>query len=264
MNSSSVLILAHLQRNRIAHTYLFSGPEGEQKTRLVLEFAKALNCEQQKGESLLFREACECSSCGKIERRTHPDVRWFGEDPESRSLKIDQIRIILHEVSLKPFEGRWKVFILQGAERLTLEAANALLKTLEEPPEHSVFFLLVENKRHLLETIQSRAFEIRTPPAPERDLGENKWIRLLHEKGWDPFFEALKDAPRPKLGETFEALMQDLRNEGVSEGKRDPGRLESYLKAIDAVYETQEALQANVNQKLALTHLEIQLRKAVP
>lgn len=256
MNSSSALLAAHLQRNRIAHTYLLSGPEGEGKIKLALGFAKALNCEREKAF-----QACDCPSCGKIERRTHPDVRWLGEDLEVRSLKIEEIRILLHETSLAPFEGRWKVFILQGAERLTLEAANALLKTLEEPPGHSVFLLLVENKAHLLETIQSRAFEIRTSPAPEQDPEENEAIQLLREKGWDPFLEALRSASRPELREALEALMLYLRDRGVSEGKKDLKRLESHLKAIDAIYETQEALQANVNQKLAMTHLEIRLKK---
>ena len=253
--TSHALLSTHLRKNRIAHTYLLSGPEGEGKTELALGFAKALNCEREK----VF-EACDCPSCGKIERRTHPDVHWFGEDLESRSIKIEEIRMLLHEASLKPFEGRWKVFILQGAERLTLEAANALLKTLEEPPEHSVFFLLVANKEHLLETVQSRAFEIRTPPVPEKDPRENESVELLHEKGWDAFFESLKNASRPKLEEALEALMHDLRDRGILEAGKELERLKPYLEAIDAVYKTQEAIRANVNQKLAVTHLEIQLR----
>lgn len=263
MDSSSTLLSTHLRSHRIAHTYLLSGPEGETKTALALGFAKALNCEKEKGDSPLFIE-CDCPSCGKIERRSHPDVQWLGEDREARSLKIEEIRALLHAASLKPFEGRWKVFILQGAERLTLEAANALLKTLEEPPEHSVFLLLVENKAHLLETIQSRAVEIRTPPGPEKDPGENQAIRLLSEKGWAPFFETLRAASRPKLQEALEALLRYLRDQAALKAKKEPGRLKPFLKAIDSVYETQEAVDANVNQKLALTHLEIQLRKTLP
>lgn len=252
---SSSLLLSHLRRNRIAHTYLLSGPDVERKNELALGFAKALNCEREK----VF-EICDCPSCGKIERGTHPDVRRFGEERESRSLKIDQIRTLLHEASLKPFEGRWKVFILEGAERLTLEAANALLKTLEEPPEHSVFLLEAENKVHLLETIQSRAFEIRTPPAPLKDPEENELIRLLREKGREEFFEALRNLPRPKLQAALEALMLDLRDRCAQAGGGGlSGRF--YLQSLDAVYETLEALEANGNQKLALTRLEIRLNK---
>jgi DNA polymerase-3 subunit delta' len=219
----------------------------------VLEFAKALNCEKESGG------ACGCVSCGKIERRTHPDVRWFTEDEKNRSIKMEAIRTLLNEASLKPFEGRWKVFILEGAERLTLEAANALLKTLEEPPEHSVFILLVENKAHLLETIQSRAFEIRGAPVPEEDPRENQKIHLLEEKGWNAYFEGLRGDSRQELQEDLETLLLYLRDGSVLEWERRRNRSKQYLDALDSVYETQEALDANANQKLALTHLEIQL-----
>lgn len=260
--TNHALISAHLQRNRIAHTYLFSGPSGEAKVELALEFAKALNCEEiQKGDRPLFPERgfedCGCSSCGKIKRGTHPDVRRLGQDGEARSLKIEEIRTLLHTASLKPFEGRWKVFIFEGAERLTLEAANALLKTLEEPPEHSVFFLLVENKALLLETIQSRAVEIRLPPPPEKDPRKSPAIAVLEKGDWEEFFGVLQGMRRKELTEALQGLLAHLRDQ-YSSAKGD-----CPLKALDAVYETLEALQANVNQKLALTHLQIQLLRSL-
>ena len=251
---SSAILTAHLRNNRIAHTYLFSGPEGPNKEALVLGFAKALNCREGKAF-----EACLCESCRKIEKASHPDVKRLGEDEKARSIKMEEVRALLHEASLKPFEGRWKVFILKGAERLTLEAANALLKTLEEPPGHSVFLLLVENKAHLLETIQSRAFEIRTPPPPEKNPLEVSAIQLLEKEGWPSFFKALQGLTRPDLPEVLEAFMLYLRNRYVLEGNEPLEDSERTLKAIDSVYEVQEALHANVNQKLALTRLEIQL-----
>ena len=254
MPASNPILHAHVKSGRIAHTYLLSGPEGEEKSELALGFARALNCEKGK----IF-EDCECLSCRKIKNRNHPDVHRSGEDEKARSIKIEAVRAILHEASLKPFEGRWKVFILEGAERLTPEASNALLKTLEEPPAHSVFLLLVENKAHLLETIQSRAFEVRLLGGAEKDPKENEMIQLLEKRGWDAFFESCQTIPRPELQETLESLMLHLRNECAALWEKDPESSEKYLKAIDSVYETRESLQANVGQKLALTHLEIQL-----
>ena len=267
------LLLAHLRLNRIAHTYLFTGPEGEKKNKLVLGFAQALNCERggfleecPTGAITILEKKhdggdCGCVSCKKIEKGIHPDLRWLGKDEKVRSLKIEEVRSVLHEASLKPFEGKWKVFVFQGAERLTLEAANALLKTLEEPPGHSVFLLLVEAKAHLLETIQSRGFEIRVPPEPEPDPREAGEIRLLEEKGWEGFFEGIRASSRTELAGVLENLLRYFKTRSAEEWPKSPTRSENFLKAFDSVYEVQEAVDANVNQKLALTHLEIQLRR---
>lgn len=244
--SAHPLLEAHLREGRLAHTYLFTGPAAS-KNDLVRAFARALNCE--KGN---FFAVCDCASCGKIERRTHPDVRWYGEDEEAKSLKIEIVRAILHEASLKPYEGRWKVFVLEGAERLTLEAANALLKTLEEPPGQSIFLLLVENKAHLLETIQSRAFEVRALPVPEKDPLEDPKIQSIETKGWPAYFDALKGLSRPELVGSLETLLLYLRDRAADRPQ--------FLEAFERTYEVLKALDANANQKLALTYLEIRLR----
>ena len=257
------LLLAHLETGRLAHTYLFTGPPVSSKNDLVLAFARALNCEKKvPGTGLVpgtfLGDACGCASCGKIERGTHPDVRWFAEE-EARSLKIELVREILHEASLRPYEGRWKVFVLERAERLTPEAANALLKTLEEPPAHSVFLLLVENKAHLLETVQSRAFEVRALPVPEKDPLEDPKIQLIEAGGWTAYFDALKNTSRPELTEGLETLLLYLRDRAARDRKDAPERSRRFLEFLDRAYEVLKALDANVNQKLALTYLEMKL-----
>ena len=256
--SSNDLLLAHLRENRLAHTYLFSGPAGDAKSRLILEFARALNCERNH-----FFETCDCPSCRKIENRAHPDVQWFEADAKTGALKIEEVRERLHQASLKPYEGKWKVFILENAENLTLDASNALLKTLEEPPEHTVFILLVENKAHLLETVQSRAFHVRTSPAGEKDPREDAVIQLLESKGWEAYFEELRGLSRPELGEGLETLLHYLLDRSVSEWENSRENSQAYLTALEAGYEAREALEANANQKLLLTHLEIQIGKAL-
>ena len=256
IRSSNSLLLAHLEGNRIAHTYLFTGAAGAEKSALALEFAKALNCEKRN-----FLQECACASCRKIEHRNHPDVQWFEGDKKTGSIRIEEVRSKLYQASLTPYEGKWKVFIIEQAENLTLESSNALLKTLEEPPGHCVFLLLVENKAHLLETIQSRAFEIRTAPVPEKDPRQDEKIRLLEAKGWDAFFEGLRGDSRQELVEDLGTLLFYLRDSSVVAWKKSPGQSKKYLEAAHSVYETQEALDANANQKLALTHLEIRLGK---
>lgn len=258
MAFSNPLLAAHLKTGRIAHTYLFTGPEGRIKMDLVEGFVRSLNCDEGK----VF-EFCECLSCRKTEKKIHPDVRWLGDDEKARSIKIEEIRQLIHGASLKPFEGKWKVFILKGADRLTLEAANALLKTLEEPPEHSVFILLVESKAHLLETIQSRGFEVRTPPLPEPNPLDSAEVQAFHERGGAAFVETVRDHSRSELIESLELLMLYLRDQSAAEMASDSGRSQKYLKALDRVYEVQQAVDGNVNQKLALTHLEIQLGKVL-
>lgn len=250
----SPLLLAHLKEGRAAHTYLFTGPSGPAKNERVLTFARALNCGKNR-----FFESCVCLSCQKIGRMTHPDVRWFGENELAKSIKIEVIREILHEASLRPYEGPWKVFILEGADRLTLEASNALLKTLEEPPDHSVFLLLVENKAHLLETIQSRAFEVRSVPEPEKNPLDDSKIQLIESKGWPAFFEALKSASRPELAASLKTLLLYLRNRAAEEWEKSSSRSRHFLEALDEGYKVLKALDAHANQKLALTYLEIRL-----
>lgn len=152
---------------RVSHAYLFTGPPHVGKRTLALNLAQALNCEDQE------KPCGHCVSCRKISEGIHPDVRMVDRQyqahllqeslTQQKALRIDTIRTIQEEVSLKPFEGQRKVFILCEAETMTGEAANCLLKTLEEPPPHAVLLLTASDARLLLPTIVSRCqvFELR-------------------------------------------------------------------------------------------------------
>lgn len=141
----AVSLLQHsLERGLLAHAYLFVGPPHVGKMTLALNLAQALNCEAA-------APPCgECAACQKIALVKHADVQVIGlvdgsNSVEARSraeIGIDQIREIQHSSSLPPFEGRYKVFIIDGAELLSTEAANCLLKTLEEPVDRVMFILL--------------------------------------------------------------------------------------------------------------------------
>ncbi len=141
-----------LREGRFPHALIFSGPEGIGKHTCALMVAKALNC--LRAEPGDFCD--ECSSCRKINSGSHVDVRTISVDDEATQIKIAQIRDVLNMLNLQPLEGRNKVFILDPAEALNAEAANALLKGLEEPPENTFFILITVNVHELLLTVRSR------------------------------------------------------------------------------------------------------------
>ena len=161
-----------LKAGRVAHAYLFLGEEGVGKKLAALNLAKVLNCEKNS------IDACDhCPSCKKIERFFHPDVKWLEPGGLSRTIKLEHILELRREIYLKPFEGRKKVFVLLEAERMNREAANAFLKTLEEPPGESILILISTSPGKLLPTIKSRCqtvrFSLIPPEMVEKFLREN-------------------------------------------------------------------------------------------
>src|SRR3990172_564534 len=157
------LLQRSLEIDSLAHAYLFVGPAHVGKMTLALNLAQALNCEAAQppfGEAQ-GRPCGECLSCQRIALGKHADVQVMslnGETSEENRAKIsvEQIERLQHSVSLPPFEGRYKVFIIDGAEFLSIGAANRLLKTLEEPVGKVIFILLTADEKLLLPTVVSR------------------------------------------------------------------------------------------------------------
>jgi DNA polymerase-3 subunit delta' len=172
------LLKRSLKRERLAHAYLFVGDRGSGKEDVARELAKAVNCTAGKGD------ACdECLSCRKIDAGNHPDVQWIRPESKSRRITIDQIRELMRSIYLKPSEGKMKVAILVDAECLQQEAANAFLKTLEEPAANSTLLLLASSPEQLLETILSRCLRIQFASTGVEKLNavQEKVVELLAE-----------------------------------------------------------------------------------
>jgi len=154
-----------LKTNTIAHAYLLAGPRHVGKGTLAVNLAQALNCD---GPEL---PCGQCRSCQRILEGKHADVTPIGLDSRTE-IGIDDIRGLQRLANLPPYEGKCKVFIIDDAEYLSTEAANSLLKILEEPPPRVVWLLLAAEEEHLLPTIISRCQRLELKPVPSERIQE--------------------------------------------------------------------------------------------
>ncbi len=250
------LLKRSLETDSLAHAYLFVGPSHVGKMTLALNLAQALNCEAAE-------PPCnQCVSCQKIASAKHADVQIIGlsrdgDSTEAKSrveISIDQIRQVQQSASLPPFEGKYKVFIIDRAELLSLEAANCLLKTLEEPVGKVVFILLTTNERLLLATVISRCQMVELFPMP---VGE---IEIAINKNWSVEPEKAKLLARLShgcLGWAISAALDDSLLQKRAEW------LDGLLDIINADFEGRFAyaaqLAARFSQNRALVHERLSL-----
>lgn len=164
-------VIGHLQtavlQNKLSHAYIFEGEDGSGKLLMAKIFAKALQCEKNRGiwehGGTDINPCGQCASCQKADGGNHPDIHILTH--EKISIGVDDIRSqINQDVQIKPYDGGKKIYIIPNAERMTEQAANALLKTIEEPPEYALFLLLTDNVYRMLPTILSRCVQIKFRP----------------------------------------------------------------------------------------------------
>ena len=155
------LLQRSLARGRLGHAYLFTGHDLEDLESLAKTLAKTLNCLKPVKTGGVATDCCDnCLSCRKTDQETHADVHWARPESKSRVVTVDQMRDLMREIQLKPAEAEYKVAIIAAADRLNPQAANAFLKTLEEPPAKSVLILLSTHPQRILETILSRCLRL--------------------------------------------------------------------------------------------------------
>jgi len=155
------LLQRSLERGRLGHAYLFSGHQLDELEALARTLAKTLNCQRPRKAGGAAVDCCdECPACRKIEGSGHADVHWVRPESKLRVILVDQMRELMREMQLKPAEAQFKVAVIVAADRLKMEAANAFLKTLEEPPAKSVLILLSTEPARILETILSRCLRL--------------------------------------------------------------------------------------------------------
>jgi DNA polymerase III subunit delta' len=186
-------LVQSLRAGKVHHAYRFEGPPGVGKGLAALAFARALLCDRPTPLACGECEACKRASTFAEEEPhlpAHSDLliverglyRSVIQASETSGISIEQIRrIVLSRVGFAPHEGRAVVCIVRGADELTISAANALLKTLEEPPESTFFLLLTSRPSRLLDTIRSRTLPVRFGPLPEPVVAQ-----LLSARGLDP------------------------------------------------------------------------------
>jgi len=173
------LLQRSLARGRLGHAYLFTGDQVEALEELTRTLAKTLNCLNPVKTNGVATDCCdECVSCKKIADESHPDVHWARPESKSRIVTIDQTRELMREIQLKPAESPFKVAVIVGADRMNQQAANAFLKTLEEPPPRSVIVLLSTEPSRILETILSRCLRLNFSADTARSLAPEQAVWL--------------------------------------------------------------------------------------
>jgi len=205
-----------LRNRRIYHAYILNGEDGAGKNLLAAAFAKALVCEAGYGDACNMCDACKLFDAG-----THPDVRYVTHETPA-SIGVSDIRSqIVGDIMLKPYRGRRKVYIIDEAEKMTPQAQNALLKTIEEPPEYAVILLLTNNVELFLPTVRSRCICLDLRPVSQEQI-----TKLLMEKYQVPDYnaricaaysqgntgKAINMATSEKFHEMHDYLVNILRN----------------------------------------------------
>jgi DNA polymerase-3 subunit delta' len=163
-----------VERGAVPQSLLFTGPAGVGKRLVALALAQAVNCTESP------RPCGKCNSCRKIARGVHPDVVLI-EPGETGSIKVEEIRDAIGRSAYRPFEGHRRVTIIDDADALVLNAQDALLKTLEEPPSGSIFVLVTARPDAMLPTIASRCYRLRFGRLAESDVA----AILSEHHGWN-------------------------------------------------------------------------------
>ncbi len=220
--------------NRLAHAYLISGSPSGSGLTFVQALLKLLFCEGAE-------PPCgECAMCHRVERRQHPDISFLEPEKKSRIISVDQIRELNGRLSQTAYSGGWKVAVILACDRLKEEAANAFLKTLEEPPGQTLLLLVTDQPQAMLPTIVSRCQRVVLEEGAAAPVWMEELLGLLQQEDGESAFEGLLMAGRLRV------LLESIK----------AGIMEQEKGSDDAEVE-KDVLAARVQSKLIKERTEI-------
>ena len=221
-----------IKNNQVSHSYMFIGEEGIGKKEIAKEFAKNILC---LGEN---KPCNQCKSCVEFNSENHPDFQII--EPEGNTLKIDTIREFQKKVVEKPITSEKKVYIINDSDKMTPEAQNCLLKTLEEPPEFVIIILIGKNENFFLSTIKSRCLIMHFEKLPNNELKElleNRYqikvkSGLMLESFQGSIGKALKMQEQYEMYESIEEIIKKLQEKSIID----------ILKTSEIIYKSKEEI----------------------
>ena len=220
-------VIAHmkkaLQLQTVSHAYILNGEKDMGKKLIADIFSTALQCEAGGDEPCM-----ECRSCKQAVGRNHPDIKWITHEKPA-SISVDEIREqLVNDMGIKPYSGRYKIYIIDEGEKMTPSAQNTLLKTIEEPPAYGIVIILTANREMLLQTILSRCVSLNLRPLDSRDIQ-----RYLMEKVNMPDYRAAMAAKF--AGGNLGKAMDMASSEDFNQMKDDVVRTMKNLEKMTAV-----------------------------
>ena len=202
-------VIAHmkkaLQLHTVSHAYILNGEKGMGKKLIADIFSTALQCEKGGDEPCM-----ECRSCKQAVGRNHPDIKWITHEKPA-SISVDEIREqLVNDMGIKPYSGRYKIYIIDEGEKMTPSAQNTLLKTIEEPPSYGIVIILTANREMLLQTILSRCVSLNLRAIEAKDI---KSYLMEHESIPDYRADMAAKFAGGNLGKAIEIASSDDFNQ---------------------------------------------------
>lgn len=223
------ILSAHINSGDFSHAYLFLGREGTGKEYLAKEFARYILCEKHTDDA--------CESCRKFEKGAHPDFIYVRGN---EGIKIEHIRGAIERIGLSPAMSKKKVCLISKAENMGIEAANALLKTLEEPPADSIIILTSSSEKRLPETIISRSQPIKLSPVGNREI-----TKILSKDFDEAEVDSIIGLSEGSIGEAKKLL---LNGEALADKKKLLKDVETLLGS-ESIIERFKIIEAYENKK---------------
>jgi len=257
-----------IEKNRVSHAYLFEGLEGLGTKVVALWFAKYLECQSQKA----IKPCGVCQSCKDIDKNRYPDLAIISIKDNKKEISIEQIRELKRHLSLSAYSGLYKIAIIKEADKMTSEAANALLKTLEEPQGNTVLILITSTPSLLPKTIVSRCEEIKFKTVSldkmPKSFIEKEYTEILQKPLTDIFkyIEQISKKKKqiiPLLDSWLFSFRDSLMKKGESKYSQSNNAesTENFIKILKEIQKTKNLISnTNVNKRLALEVLAIELK----